>query len=125
MAHSNKTMTALPVAIVDDARAFADAARVALSAAAPDDCPPRRWIEAQAGLKRFVEDGWADLAFMNGWAPDELYRVPEAWSQIGLTGAALLIGDRKVVEVSAETITIETLSGSRLKFRRSGWGHIA
>jgi len=37
----------------------------------------------------------------------------------------LLIGDRKVVEVSVEAIMIETMSGARLRFRRRGREHNA
>ena len=31
-----------------------EAARAALDAAAPPDCPPQRWVAAQDGLRRFV-----------------------------------------------------------------------
>jgi hypothetical protein len=53
-----------------------------------------------------------------GWPPDELYRVPELWSQIHLAGCALLIDDREVVAVTAEAIQIKTDSGATLSFYR-------
>ena len=80
---------------------------------------------AQDGLQRFVRDGWGDQAALLGWTVDELYRVPPVWGRVDLTGAALLIGDRRVVAVTEASIAIETLSGSRLKFRRIGREHLA
>jgi hypothetical protein len=44
--------------------------------------------------------------------------VPELWSQIHLTGAALLIADREVAQVTADEIVIQTESGSLLSFYR-------
>ena len=77
------------------------------------------------GLHRFVNAGYGDQATLLGWTVDELYRVPPLWSRVDLTGAALLIADRRVVAVTESSISIETLSGSRLKFRRIGRGHLA
>jgi hypothetical protein len=47
------------------------------------------------------------------------------WSRVDLTGAALLIGDRRVIAVTAASIAIATWSGSQLKFRRLGREHVA
>jgi hypothetical protein len=102
-----------------------EAAKVALNAAAPPDCLPQRWIAAQEGLRRFVRDGWCDQAALLGWTADELYRVPPLWSRVDLTGAALLVGERRIVALTEASIVIETLSGSRLKFRRIGREHVA
>jgi hypothetical protein len=102
-----------------------EAARASLNAEPPADCLPRRWTEAQDGLKRFVNDGWGDQASLLGWTVDELYRVPPAWRRIDLCGAALLIADRRVIAVTEASIAIETPSGSQLKFRRIGREHLA
>ena len=102
-----------------------EAAKIAANAEPPPDCLPRRWTEAQDGLRRFVADGWGDQATLLGWTVDELYRVPPVWARVNLTGAALLIGDRRVVAVTEAAIVIETRSGSHLKFRRIGREHIA
>jgi hypothetical protein len=102
-----------------------EAARAALNAAAPPDCLPQRWVAAQESLRRFVRDGWCDQAALLGWTTDELYRVPPLWSRVDLTGAALLIGERRIVALTEASIVIETLSGSRLKFRRIGREHVA
>ena len=102
-----------------------EAARAALNAAAPPDRLPQRWVAAQESLRRFVRDGWCDQAALLGWTTDELYRVPHLWSRVDLTGAALLVGERRIVALTEASIVIETLSGSRLKFRRIGREHVA
>jgi hypothetical protein len=86
---------------------------------------PQRWVAAQESLRRFVRDGWCDQAALLGWTADELYRVPPVWARVDLAGAALLIGDRRVIAVTESSISIEALSGSRLKFRRIGREHPA
>jgi hypothetical protein len=101
------------------------AAGAALAADMPPDGRRWRWVVAQDGLKRFVAEGWGDRAALMGWTPEELYRVPPLWSRLDLTGAALLVGDKKVVAVTEASIAIETRSGSRLKFRRIGREHLA
>ena len=90
----------------------------------PLDCPPLRWAAAQRGFRAFVEDGWADRALAAGWGADELFHLPPLWSRIAETGVSWLIGDRRVVEVTGKSITIETSSGSRLAFRRGGQEHV-
>ena len=102
-----------------------EAAKAALNAVAPPDCLPQRWVAAQDGLKRFVADGYGDQAALLGWTSDELYRVPPVWARVDLTGAALLIADRRVIAVTETAIAIETPSGSLLKFRRIGREHLA
>jgi hypothetical protein len=97
-----------------------EAAKATLAAAAPDDCSEDRWTNAMRGLHRFVVEGWADRAALMGWTKDELYRVPRFWSRVDLTGAALLIGQSRVIAVTEASIVIETQSGLQLKFRRIG-----
>jgi hypothetical protein len=124
-----------PAAVVDLLRAnesalltilsAREAAMVALSRARPEDCSDARWAGAMHGLKRFVDVGWSDKAALLGWTAVELYRVPPLWSRIDLTGAALLIGDRRVIAVTEDSIVIEPPSGASLKFRRLGREHLA
>jgi hypothetical protein len=102
-----------------------EAARSALDATAPPDCLPQRWVAAQESLRRFVRDGWCDQAALLGWTADELYRVPPLWSRVDVTGAALLVGERRIVALTDASLAIETPSGSRLKFRRIGREHLA
>jgi hypothetical protein len=114
-----------------------EAAKAALTSEPPPDCvglsgPPGeygirklRWTIVIDGLRRFVAGGWADQACLLGWGKDELYRVPGLWSQIHMTGAGLLIGDRRIVAVTADNIVIETPTGSQLRFRRIGREHLA
>jgi hypothetical protein len=84
-----------------------------------------RWQIVIDGLRRFVSEGWGDQAALLGWTKEELYRVPALWSQIWLTGAALMIGDKKVIAVTEDNIVIETPAGSTLRFRRIGREHVA
>ena len=102
-----------------------DAARNVFSATAPPDCSEERWTIALRGLRRFLVEGWGDRAALLGWTPEELYRVPPLWCRVDLAGAALIIGDRRVVAVTEASIAIEAHSGSRLKFRRIGREHVA
>jgi hypothetical protein len=124
-----------PAAVVDLIRANESALRLILSARdmataalagePPKDCPEARWAAAMRGLKCFVDTGWSDKAALLGWTAVELYRVPALWSRIDLTGAALLIGDRRVIAVTEDSVVIETPSGGSLKFRRLGREHLA
>jgi len=87
--------------------------------------PQSRWEIAMRGLKRFLAEGWGDKAALLGWTANELYAVPPTWTRLDLTGAALLIGDRRVVAVTADNIVTETRAGSTLRFRRIGREHLA
>ena len=103
-----------------------EAAEAALAAKAPPDCSEHRWGLAQHGLKRFVGEGWGDQAALLGWTPEELYRLPELWSQIHLTGAAWIVGVKRVIAVTEASIVIERrVTGARLTFRRLGREHLA
>jgi hypothetical protein len=111
-----------------------EAALAALAAYAPEDCGfvrgaygirISRWEIALTGLRRFLAQGWGDRAALMGWSADELYAVPRLWSQIHITGAALLVGFDKVIAVTADSIALETRSGSVNKFYRIGRGHLA
>ena len=97
-----------------------EAALAILKAKPPPGCSLAHWTVAQRGVRLFCQDGWAAKASAAGWTEEELYAVPLVWSRVDLCGAALLIGERKVVEVTKSTIVIEALSGgSFLKFYRA------
>jgi hypothetical protein len=103
-----------------------EAARAIIDTATPPlDRSEQRWVVARRGLRRFVQDGWADSAALFGWTLEELYAVPPVWARVDLTGAALLIGECKTIAVTTESIVIETLSRSHLRFRRAGREHVA
>jgi hypothetical protein len=102
-----------------------EAARDSLDAKPPPDCSAERWAKALHGLQSFVGNGWGDQAALLGWTTVELYRRPPLWSRIDLTGAALLVGGRRVIAVTEASILVETPSGSLLKFRRIGREHLA
>jgi hypothetical protein len=91
----------------------------------PLGCWPNHWSAARRSVIAFVQEGWGDQAALMGWTPEELYKLPPAWGRLDLTGAALLIGDRKVVEVTEAAITTKGLRGTELKFRRAGREHLS
>ena len=101
------------------------AAKATIEANPPPDCSGERWAKALHGLQYFVRTGWGDQAALLGWTAEELYRVPLVWRRVDLTGAALLIGQNRVIAMTEASIVIETPSGSQLKFRRIGREHLA
>jgi hypothetical protein len=82
--------------------------------------PSEKRRVARAGRGRFIAQGWAEKARSHGWSERELFALPERWSRIDQCGVAWLVGERRVIEVTADGIAIETHSGSCLKFRRIG-----
>jgi hypothetical protein len=84
----------------------------------PPDVSDDQWKVALDGLGVFLLAGHGDEAERLGWSKDELYRVPELWSQIHLCGATLLISDATVIEISATRIQIKTASGALQSFYR-------
>jgi hypothetical protein len=89
-----------------------------LQAERPPDVSDDRWETALTGLRAFIAAGHGDEALRLGWQRDELYRVPQMWSQIHICGAALLIGDREVADIAPNAIQIRIASGATLAFYR-------
>ena len=89
-----------------------------VKAARPADADNRQWRRAIEGLEFFLFSGWGDEAERLGWPKDELYAVPSLWSRVDLCGAALLIGDREIVNITSAEIRIKAASGSTLAFYR-------
>jgi hypothetical protein len=89
-----------------------------LRAARPPDVSDAHWEVALRGLRAFLAAGLGAEAEHLGWPKDELYAVPPLWSRVDLCGAALLIGDREVVEITPTRIGIKTTSGSLQGFYR-------
>jgi hypothetical protein len=77
-----------------------------------------RWKAALRGLRAFLANGYGDEAERLGWPRNELYAVPPVWARVDLCGAALLVGDCEVVEVTAKAIRIRTASGAIQAFYR-------
>ena len=47
-----------------------------------------------------------------------MFALPERWARIDQCGVAWLIGERRVIGVTADAIAIETEFGARLRFHR-------
>jgi hypothetical protein len=90
----------------------------AIEAQRPQDAAGYKWRTAMDGLEVFLLSGQGDEALRLGWTRDELFRVPELWSQIHLTGAGLLVGDHEVISVEANRIQVKTASGAAQSFYR-------
>jgi hypothetical protein len=73
---------------------------------------------ACAGRDRFVAEGWAEKARSYGWSERELFALPERWSRVDQCGVAWLVGERRVIEATGDTIAIETKPGAGLRFYR-------
>jgi hypothetical protein len=73
---------------------------------------------ACAGRDRFVAEGWAEKVLAHGWSNQELFALPVRWSSIDQCGVAWLVGERRAIGATADTIAIETESGNRLRFYR-------
>jgi hypothetical protein len=84
----------------------------------PPDVGDANWRTVLAGLYAFLASGHGDVAECLGWPSSELYAVPPVWARIDLCGAALLIGDREVTDITADAIRIKTASGATLNFYR-------
>jgi hypothetical protein len=84
----------------------------AVDDARPPDVDDALWETAKRGLRAFIAAGHADEAERLGWPRDELYALPPLWARVDLCGAALLIGDREVLEVTRDAIRIKTASGA-------------
>jgi hypothetical protein len=89
-----------------------------VKAARPPDVSDAGWETAVDGLKAFLQAGRGDEARSCGWPDHELYRVPPVWARVDLCGAALLIGDRAVIEITSARIQIRTASGATQCFYR-------
>jgi hypothetical protein len=86
--------------------------------AKPEDATDAQWDVATRGLRTFLTGGHADKALGLGWPHDGLFAVPPGWGRVDLCGAALLIGDREVTDITADAIRIKTPSGGTLSFYR-------
>jgi hypothetical protein len=102
-----------------------EAARATLTSEPPPDARKEQWSNALRGLHHFVLKGWGDQAALMGWSKEELYRVPPRWARIDLCGCAVLVGDKRVIAVTEDSIVIEQETGSRNRFRRLGKEHLA
>jgi hypothetical protein len=86
--------------------------------ARPYDVEDAGWDVAMRGLRTFLATGGADEALRLGWSHDELFAVPPVWAEVALCGVGLLIGDREVTDITADTIRIKTASGATQRFYR-------
>ena len=87
---------------------------------APADVPPRRWLRFIDDCGRFLDGGWARQAAAFGWGPLDLFGCDRerAFARVDHAGLLWLLNGRKLMALTADTATIETLSGTRQTYRR-------
>ena len=92
--------------------------------ALPASSARERRHTAVNGMRSFLDLGHGAEAERLGWPHDELFRVPPVWARVDLCGAALLIGDREVVDITATEIRIKTASGATTAFLSQAKGRL-
>jgi hypothetical protein len=92
----------------------------------PHDATIEQWDAALLGLHHFFAGKWDEQAKACGWSDPELYATPKLWSQVSMTGIALLVGEWRVVAVDGEAVTVSPpwSPSSRLKFRHRPFLHL-
>jgi hypothetical protein len=111
---SRHALTAMPARAVADALARLDPANP------PRDVPLPRWQLFIDDCGHFLRLGWANRAQVLGWGPLELFgcdrkRPLARYDHMGLLW---IIQGRKLVALTADTATIDTLTGSLQNYRR-------
>jgi hypothetical protein len=85
----------------------------------PDGLSLERWEPLRQGAVRFAEE-WAGNALSLGWTHEELFAIAGPFARVDLQGAAWFIGDATVTAMTADTITLRTVSGATQRiYRRS------
>jgi hypothetical protein len=84
------------------------------------DVPLDRWQQFIDDCGRFLDQGWANRAEALGWGPLDLFGCDRARPLSRYDGMGLLwiIQGRRLVALTAETATIDTLTGSLQTYRR-------
>ena len=86
----------------------------------PVDVPPRRWLRFIGDCGRFLDGGWARQAAAFGWGPLDLFGCDRErpFVRVDRAGLLWLLNGRKLVALTADTATIETLTGAHQTYRR-------
>jgi hypothetical protein len=89
----------------------------------PGDVPSRRWLRFIDDCGHFLDRGWARQAAAFGWGPIDLFGCDRQrpFVRIDHAGLLWLLNGRKLVALTADTATIEALSGDKQTYRR--WSH--
>ena len=101
-------------------RAWAEAMAQLDPANPPADVPLARWKQFIDDCGRFLDQGWANRAEALGWGPLDLFgcdreRPLARYDRMGLLW---LIQGRRLVALTADSATIDTLTGSLQTYRR-------
>jgi hypothetical protein len=83
----------------------------------PEDVSEIHWRQVTDNAGRFA-DKWAAKATASGWDTFDIFGVDQLKPQAAIHTAGLvwLLGDKRVVDVSADAITVETSGGAQQSF---------
>ena len=86
----------------------------------PGDVPERRWRQFINDSAAFLDGGWPAKAQALGWSTADLFGADrhKPWAGFDRQGLLWLLNGRRLVALTADSATIETVSGSRLTYRR-------
>jgi hypothetical protein len=86
----------------------------------PSDVPPQRWLRFLEDCRRFLGGGWASRAAELCWGQLDLFGCDRErpFARVDRAGLLWLLNGRKLVAFTADTATIETLSGAHQTYRR-------
>ena len=101
-------------------RAWAEALARLDPSKPPTDVPLDRWERFINDCRHFLDLGWANRAAALGWGPIDLFGCDRERPLARYDGMGLLwiIQGRRLVALTAETATIDTLTGSLQTYRR-------
>jgi hypothetical protein len=90
------------------------------SARPPHDVPPHRWRRFIEDCGRFLDQGCGSCAGALGWGLFDLFGCDRKrpFTRISDAGLLWLLNGRKLVALTADTATIETLTGAHQTYRR-------
>ena len=80
----------------------------------PRDVPLHRWQRFKEDSGRFLDQGWASCAEALGWGQIDLFGCDceRPFARIDHAGLLWLLNGRKLVALTVETATMETLTGA-------------
>jgi hypothetical protein len=86
----------------------------------PADVPTSRWVQFIEDCGRFLDDGWAIRAEVLGWGPLDLFGCDRErpLARPDHAGLLWLVKGGKLVELTPNMATLETLTGCRQTYRR-------
>jgi hypothetical protein len=86
------------------------------------DFPDARWQRVRSDIDQFLASALAENANALGWTDLDPYGVDVSrpYARIDQAGLVIMLDGCRIVEMTAETVILETTSTARQSFRRRG-----